>query len=108
VLSIRPQRAVRLVYLRLEGEAKVVDANVGGRAIPVDAGGPFSLLFHAPPPEGLTVRVTLDSTKPIKARVMDGSDGLDALPGFKPRPPGVGVEGSHDSELVVVAKTYPL
>ena len=39
---------------------------------------------------------------------MDGSDGLDALPGFHPRPPGVGVEGSHDSELVLVAKTYPL
>jgi hypothetical protein len=108
VLSVRPQRAVRLVYLHIEGEAKVVEANVGGRAIPVSADKPFSLLFHAPPPEGITVRVTLDSAKPVKARVMDGSDGLDALPGFHPRPPGVGVDGSHDSELVLVARTYPL
>jgi hypothetical protein len=39
---------------------------------------------------------------------MDGSDGLTGLPGFTPRPAGVGVEGSHDSELVLVAKTYTI
>jgi hypothetical protein len=38
--------------------------------------------------------------------VLDGSDGLNGLPGFTPRPPGVGVLGSHTSELVIVAKTY--
>ena len=36
---------------------------------------------------------------------MDGSDGLADLPGFQPRPVGVGIEGSHDSELVLVART---
>ena len=42
----------------------------------------------------------------IGSAVMDGSDGLAGLPGFTPRPPDVGVEGSHTSELVLVAKTY--
>jgi Zn-dependent M28 family amino/carboxypeptidase len=107
-LLVEPQRPVRLVYLAVESDAKVVKAVVAGREIPVDPGAVFALLFHAPPPDGLSVRLTLDGTAPVKVRVMDGSDGLDNLPGFKPRPPGIGVEGSHDSELVVVAKTYPL
>jgi hypothetical protein len=37
---------------------------------------------------------------------MDGSDGLDGLPGFTPRPDGVGIRGTHTSELVLVAKNY--
>ena len=39
---------------------------------------------------------------------MDASDGLDALPGFRPRPPAVGVVGSHSSEMLAVARTYPI
>jgi hypothetical protein len=42
----------------------------------------------------------------VTLRVTDGSDGLSGLPGFEPRPAGLGVEGSHDSELVLVARTY--
>ena len=41
-------------------------------------------------------------------RAMDASDGLDTLPGFRPRPPDVGVAGSHSSEMLAVARTYPL
>jgi hypothetical protein len=110
VLSIRPERTVRLVYLRVNSEATVIAANADGRAIPIDpaATDPFSLLFHAPPTEGLTVRLTVQGAGPVSVRVMDGSDGLDSLPGFQPRPPGIGIEGSHDSELVLVAKTYPI
>lgn len=42
----------------------------------------------------------------VRIRVADGSDGLDDLPGFTPRPVGVGIAGSHTSELVTVARTY--
>jgi hypothetical protein len=65
-------------------------------------------LFHAPPADGLVVTLVLDKAGPVRIRVMDGSDGLDGLPGFTPRPPGIGVEGSHDSELVAVGKTYTI
>jgi hypothetical protein len=37
---------------------------------------------------------------------MDASDTLSTLPGFQPRPPAVGILGSHSSELVAVARTY--
>jgi len=40
--------------------------------------------------------------------MMDGSDGLDGLPGFVPRPEGVGKLGSHTSELVLVAKNHTI
>jgi hypothetical protein len=105
-LVVRPQRSVRLVYLRVD--APVVRANVAGRPVESDALGEdsFGILFHAPPPEGLPVIVELAGSGPVQVRAMDGSDGLTGLPGFRPRPEAVGIEGSHDSELVLVARTY--
>ena len=35
-------------------------------------------------------------------------DGLDALPGFQPRPADVDAAGTHSSDLVVVAGTTEL
>jgi len=86
----------------------VVRANVAGRPVGEAALGDesFGILFHAPPPEGLRVIVELAGSGPVQVRAMDGSDGLTSLPGFRPRPEGVGIEGSHDSELVLVARTY--
>jgi hypothetical protein len=107
-LRLTPQRAVRLVYLRVT-DATVVGATVDGRQLPADVlDDGFGLLFHAPPAGGLPVTLVLDRTGPVRIRAMDGSDGLDGLPGFTPRPPGIGVEGSHDSELVLVARTYTI
>jgi hypothetical protein len=54
------------------------------------------------------VTLVLAATGPVRIRVVDGSDGLDGLPGFTPRPAGVGIEGSHDTELVMVGKTYTI
>ena len=56
----------------------------------------------------MNLRLTIDGSAAVKIRVIDGSDGLDGLPGFTPRPPGIGVVGSHDSELLMVGKTYPI
>jgi hypothetical protein len=107
-LTVTPQRDVRLVYLQVENAA-VTSATVDGRSVPSTAlGRHFSVLFHAPPAAGLPVSLVVDATGPVRLRVMDGSDGLTGLPGFTPRPAGVGVEGSHESELVVVAKTYEI
>ena len=110
-LLIKPQREVRLVYLQVRG-AGVLEATADGRAVRVDGGStgvdPFGLLFHAPPATGLSVRLVVQGTAAFQVRVIDGSDGLEQLPGFHPRPTGVGVLGSHTSELVVVAKTYDI
>jgi hypothetical protein len=108
--TVTSERSVRLVHLYVPaGGPHVTGATVAGRDIPgVRDGGPFSLLFHAPPREGLRVTLTLSAAGPVTLRATDGSDGLNGLPGFQPRPAGVGVEGSHDSELVLITRTYEL
>ncbi|MEU8655595.1 M28 family peptidase [Actinoplanes philippinensis] len=104
-LLLAPQRAVRFTTLHVSAE--VVSATIGGRTL---AGGPsgWGFVFHAPAGTGVEITLTVRSAGPVTFRAMDGSDGLSALPGFQPRPPGVGVLGSHSSELVAVAKTYTL
>ena len=107
-LTVTSHRTVRLVDLRVEG-ATVLRATVDGRPVPASVlGNHFGVEFHAPPDGGLPVTLVLNRTGPVRIRVMDGSDGLDGLPGFTPRPSGVGVKGSHDTELAMVAKTYTI
>lgn len=112
-LRLTPQRTARLATLHVDtSTAAVLRADVAGRSVPVEARDGrwgFGLVFHAPPPEGVEVTLTLRTTGgQVALRAMDASDGLDALPGFRPRPPGVGVVGSHSSEMLAVARTYPL
>jgi hypothetical protein len=109
-LTIRSSREVRFVHLYVPaGGPHVTGATVAGREVPgVRDGGPFTLLFHAPPPAGLRVTLLLSAAGQVTVRASDGSDGLTGLPGFRPRPAGVGVEGSHDSELVLISRSYPV
>jgi hypothetical protein len=85
---------------------------VGGARVPVDtvAGGPwgFGFVFHAPPVAGIDVEISVRTPGPVTFRAMDASDGLGSLPGFTPRPAGVGIRGDHSSEMVAVARTYTL
>jgi hypothetical protein len=87
---------------------------VAGRQVPVERAGDgarwsFGLVFHAPPAEGIAVELVLTTAGgPVSFRVMDASDGLSGLPGFRPRPPDVGIAGSHSSEMVAVARSYSL
>jgi hypothetical protein len=109
-LRLVPQRPVRLVTLHVAAEAGVTAAVVGGTRVPVDtvAGGPwgFGFVFHAPPAQGVEVELTVRTAGTVRFRAMDAADGLGALPGFRPRPPGVGIRGDHSSEMVAVARTY--
>ncbi|MEW2375732.1 M28 family peptidase [Micromonospora sp. NPDC047812] len=112
-LRLLPQRRVRLTTLHVDAAtATVLRAEVAGRAVPVEAREGrwgFGLVFHAPPPEGIEVTLTVaPKAGQVALRAMDASDGLDALPGFRPRPPDVGIVGSHSSEMLAVARTYPL
>ncbi|SCG56416.1 Peptidase family M28 [Micromonospora coxensis] len=118
-LRLVPQRPVRLASLHVESagpnDVQVTGATVAGRRVPVaqrqSDGRWWGVVFHAPPAEGIEVTVNLTLRPqggPVVLRAMDASDGLDGLPGFRPRPAGVGVVGSHSSEMLAVARTYPL
>ncbi|WP_433283491.1 M28 family peptidase [Micromonospora sp. CA-244673] len=115
VLRVRvlPQRPVRLLSLHVDtSTAEVRSATVAGRDVPVkarDGRWGFGVVFHAPPPEGVEVTLTLvPKAGQVNLRAMDASDGLGGLPGFRARPADVGVVGSHSSEMLAVARTYPL
>ena len=104
-LRVTPQRRVRLVYLG-ETAVPVASATIDGRQVPtVQLAHGLSVAFNAPPGAGLIVDLVLAGTAKVPLRVMDGSDGLTGLPGYTPRPVGVGVKGSHTAEMVVVAAT---
>jgi hypothetical protein len=109
-LLLKPQRTVRFTTLHVAATTQVVDLTVGGRVVPADktAGGGWGagFTFHAPPVEGVEVTIQIRGTGPVKLRAMDASDDITAMPGFRARPAGVGVLGSHSSEMVAVAKTY--
>lgn len=104
-VTLTPQRDVRLVYLEVP-EADVIGASVEGEPVPAaELSATVGLVFHAPPAGGVTVELQLATPGPVRVRFMDGSDGVAELPGFVPRPAGVGIRGSHTSELVLVAAT---
>ncbi len=111
-LLLDPQRAARFTTLHVAAATPVTAATIGGRpaevGIPADGRWGFGFVFHAPPETGVEIELTVRSTGPVTFRVMDGSDDLPTVPDFRPRPPGVGVLGSHSSELVAVARTYTL
>ncbi|MEU8377486.1 M28 family peptidase [Micromonospora sp. NPDC048894] len=119
-LRLLPQRTVRLATLHVDATtAEVTRAEVAGREVPVgrqpgveeakaDRWG-FGIVFHAPPAEGVEITLTVvPRAGQVALRAMDASDGLEGLPGFRKRPAGVGVVGSHTSEMLAVARTYPL
>lgn len=119
-LRLLPQRTVRLATLHVDATtAEVTRAEVAGREVPVgrqpgveeakaDRWG-FGIVFHAPPADGVEITLTVvPRAGQVAVRAMDASDGLAGLPGFRQRPAGVGVVGSHTSEMLAVARTYPL
>jgi hypothetical protein len=109
VTSQRP--GVRLLAVELSvADGTVTGGRVSGRAIAEDALGQDRLwvTFHAPPAGGLQASFTVRGDGPVTLRAIDGSDGLDGLPGFEPRPEDVDAAGTHSSDLVVVAGTTQL
>ena len=111
-VRITPQRpGVRLLTLDLTVDGgTVIGGRIAGREIPERELGEdrFWVTFHAPPPGGLQASFTVTGGGPVRLRAIDGSDGLDGLPGFQPRPADVDAAGTHSSDLVVVAGTTEL
>ncbi|MFI2104862.1 M28 family peptidase [Isoptericola sp. NPDC019693] len=96
--------ALRYVQLNASG---VEGAQVAGRTVPVD-GGVLDTRFYAPGEDGFEVTLTVPAGQPLDLRVVAAGGGLEGLPGFVGRPAGVGVAGSHTSELVLVGTSVSL
>jgi hypothetical protein len=83
---------------------------VEGRNAPAEALGQDRLrvTFHAPSADGVQATFDVQGDATLSLRVIDGSDGLGGLPGFRPRPAGVDAAGRPGSDRVLVAATTRL
>jgi hypothetical protein len=107
-LRLAPRRPVRLLAVYGEiGNRRVIRADAAGREVPgfLDPLDLFGLEFHAVAADGFELTLVLTGPEPLRLRLIDGSDGLDGLPGFRSRPANVGVAGTHTSDLVAGAIT---
>jgi hypothetical protein len=110
-VRIIPRRPVRLVALDLSaGGGRVTAARVQGTDVGRTAlgGDRLRITYAGPPAGGIEALVTVTGGAAPELRVTDGSDGLDGLPGYTPRPPGVAAAGTHASDLVLVTATTRL
>jgi hypothetical protein len=110
-VRVTSRRAVRLVTLDLRAPGgRITAARVQGTDVPASSlgGDRLRITFSAPPAGGVEALFTVDGGAAPALRIADGSTGLDGLPGYAPRPPGVGAAGTHTSDLVLVSATAPL
>jgi hypothetical protein len=110
-VRVTPRRQVRLVALDLDtGGGRVTAARVQGTDVgKVALGGDrLRVTYAGPPASGIEALVTVTGGRALTLRVTDGSDGLDGLPGYTPRPPTVEAAGTHSSDLVLVTAVQRL
>lgn len=110
LLIASPRRAASL---SIAVEGTVVNAEVNGRAIGVGAVAPagepedrWSLLYWAPPAEGIELKLRTRQPGPLNVRVVDKSYGLQALPGFVPRPAHLIPNRFSGSDAVFVSRSF--
>lgn len=110
ILQVTSQRTTRLLNVATS-HTTVLSASVRvgqSERIVELVDDELDLLFHAAPLDGVELVLTLPAASPMTLRVIDGSDGLADLPGFVARPADIGIQGSHTSELVIVATTVTI
>ncbi|MFD2092284.1 M20/M25/M40 family metallo-hydrolase [Blastococcus deserti] len=111
-VRVTPRRpGVRMLALDLRTDSgTVVAGRIAGRDVPQEelGGSRVWIVFHAPPEGGLQATFSIDRDAAVDLRVVEGSDGLEGLPGFRPRPDGVDTAGSHSADVVLVAATTRL
>jgi hypothetical protein len=101
-LTVQAGRAVTAVGVTVDGDGPV-HIQVGPGTPLEDPRFPFRLQLTDLPPTGATVELTVAGPGPLELAVSDSTPGMDALPGFTPRPPEL-VRGRADSDVVISSR----
>ncbi len=101
-LTVQSGRAVTAVGVTVDGDGPV-HTQVGPGAPLEDPRFPFRLQLTDLPPNGATLELTVAGPGPLELAVSDSTPGMDALPGFIPRPPEL-VRGRADSDVVISSR----
>jgi hypothetical protein len=105
VVPIHSDRPVETATITADGQPPVT----ASPSYP-DAAGPrawpYEMRLYDPPPNGFTVTLHLRGSAVPQLYVSDYTVGLQQLPGFTPRPPGLDRSPYHSSDIVVVGRTF--
>lgn len=111
-LRITPGGGARLALYADTRSHTVVAATVDGIRVDEEGGQPqdtdpskWGFVFHAIPPEGIDVTLTVRGEGPLPLRVITYRDGLPHVPELTPRPDDLSWSG-NSSNLTMVAKSY--
>ncbi|MEU4223607.1 M28 family peptidase [Nonomuraea sp. NPDC026600] len=114
-LRVRAGQGARSVTLRVERPITQVTAGATGLTpVTVPVSGirantwPGEIRFRGIPARGVDITLRVPGTDPVRLTAIAETDGLSAVPGFTPRPPGLVVSTREDGELIAVTRTYDL
>jgi hypothetical protein len=105
VLTLHTDRPVDSAALAIQGQEPVTSRP----AFTADAESrpwPYELRFYDPPPSGVTVTLRLPGSEPARVWLSDYTVGLDAVPGYRPRPADLTRSPDHSSDLVIVGRGH--
>ncbi|MBC3192665.1 M28 family peptidase [Pseudonocardia sp. C8] len=102
VVVLHADRPVERATITLAGLPAITSAPTGGG----DRGWPFELRVHDPPAGGAHVTLRVPGAEPPRLAVGDHTVGLERVPGFTARPPGLARSPAHDSDLLVVGRLH--
>lgn len=107
VRSPRGAPAISLYTDQTVTEAAVADHPLTDVTAPERGPWAFGLEIYAPPIEGVLVTLRMADSDTAQVRLVDHSYGLDDIPGFTPRPAGIGVSMAP-SDVVSVGRSQIL
>lgn len=107
VRSEREAPAISLYVDQPVTEATIAGLSFSDARAPEQGPWAFGLEIHAPPAEGATVTLRMTASDAAQMRVVDHTYGLDGIPGFMPRPAGIGISMAP-SDVVSVGRTQSL
>jgi hypothetical protein len=105
VLTLHTDRPVDSVALAIAGHQPVTSRP----AFTADAESrpwPYELRFYDPPPSGVTVTLRLPGSGAARVWLSHYTVGLDAVPGYRPRPADLTRSPDHSSDLVIVGRDH--
>ncbi|MEU0572213.1 hypothetical protein ABZ297_43375 [Nonomuraea sp. NPDC005983] len=112
-LRVSAGRGARSVTLRVDRPIIEATASTGGTGpvtLPVTGTRvntwPAEIRFRGIPARGAQITLRVPGADRIRLTAIGETDGLGAVPGFVPRPPGLVAATREDGDLVAVTRTY--
>ena len=107
-LGVYVDRPVRGAMVEAAGQAAIDLPALGPQPDDVNP-WPWQMQFFDPPEGGIELTLRVAGAQPPRIGLTDWTNGLDGLPGYTPRPPGVAMPpAGPPTDSVIVTRVYQL